>query len=573
MTLSSTSQQYFRPYLSQRLAACLHILIVVGLAGCPSSSTKEAPSTTTKGSAEPKQVASVSSALAALHPTEFEIGVPRDLPSGELNAWAEVMLADLIEPEVDDAKLKESLKSYLNEASIERVVRRAFVPRDSVAIRDAIWARTIAETVAKSADSDLERVVRLFRIVTRELQVMPDDGVPLGLFDRLQLGFGRPEVRAWAFALLVQQLKLPTVVVEPTLPADSAGSKSVIAGVLIDTEIYLFDMTVGLPIPAQDDDTKQLQVTKVATLKQVIADDAVLRALDIEGSPYAYQAEHFKTAKLSVIGDTSFWSRRFEALQNGMAKESTAVVFQPLVSIGPFEGLLNQVVSAVKEQIPEKNVGVWMYAEEHREQREALNEEQLKGLKELFEPFQAPRPLIIKPIVDAGNGKADVKLDFGKGWNHLLIARTKQLVDQADEAIPMYLKLQGWSRIPPVPSKGFAVPPEAEAEVAQRIPEDIQRLHAQAAELSLFWRATCQMRNGEYGTAASDFETYVTRVARGTFPTQARYLAGLATALNGNPSRGAAFLSRVDKSDPQYRAARFLMKRWKAIADEGASEK
>ncbi len=571
MSLRSSTRHVPRLSLTVTVGICC--LVVTGLTGCPSSSDQKTGSTNNATQkAEEKNVASVSSALAALHPTEFEIGVPRDLPSTELNSWAEVMLSDLIDPEVEDGKLKEALKPYLDDAAIERVVRRTFVPRDSVAIRDAIWARLMAESVAKTTDSDVERVVRLFRVVTQNLHVLPSDGVPLGLFDRLQLGFGQPEARAWAFGLLAQQLKLPSVIVEPQLPAELKGSESVIVGVLIDSQIYLFDMSVGLPIPAKDDGPKQLQVEKVATLSQVLADDSLLRALDTDGSPYAYQTEHFKNSKLFVMGDSGFWSRRFEGLQNGMAKESTAVIFQPLVSIGPFEGLLNQIVAAVKDQIPQENVAVWKYAEEHREKREALNDEQLKGLKELFEPFQAPRPLIIKPVAAPENGKAGVELDFGKGWNHLLVARTKQLVGQTSESIPMYLKLQGWARLPPVPAKSYAVPPEAEAEVAQRIPEEIQRLHGEAAELALFWRATCQLENGEYGTAASDFETYVTRVARGTFPTQARYLAGLATALNGNPSRGSAFLSRIDKSDSQYRAARFLMKRWKALADEGASE-
>jgi len=543
--------------------------LLCGAIGC--FGTAETKSPTTSDKPAEKQAVSVSSALAALHPIEFEIGVPRDLPSGELNSWGDVMLADLMDPEVDEGKLREALKPFLDEVMIERVLRRQFVPRDSVAIRDAIWARGIAETVAKTTDSDLDRVVQLFQFVTQNLHVLPDDNVPLGLFDRLQLGFGQPEDRAWTFALLAQQLKLPTVIIEPKLPDDA--KKSVLVGVVIDPEIYLFDATVGLPIPAENDDQQQVQITKVATLQQVLASDAVLRQLDLEGHAYPYQSEHFRAATLSVIGDTTLWSRRSEALQNGMAKESTAVVFQPLVSVGPFEGVLDQVVSVVKGQLPAGNVGVWKYAEDRREQREVLNAEQVAGLKELFDPFQAPRPLIIVPIEKPEAGKAPVKLEFGKGWNHLLIARTKQLIGQTTESIPMYLKLQGWARIPPTPSKGLAVPAEFEAEVTRLIPEDVQRLHGQAAELALFWRATCQLSLGEYGTAANDFETYLTRVARGTFPAQSRYLAGLATALKGNPSRALAFMSRIDPSDPQYRAARILMKRWKALADDGASEK
>lgn len=542
--------------------------LLSGMIGCFGTADTKPPMSSDKPTE--KQAVSVSSALAALHPLEFEIGVPRDLPSGELNAWGDVMLADLVDPEVDDAKLKAALQPYLDEVVIERVLRRQFVPRDSVAIRDAIWARGIAEAVAKNTDNDLARVVQLFRYVTQNLHVLPDDKVPLGVFDRLQLGFGQPEDRAWTFALLAQQLKLPTVIVEPKLPDDAA--KSVLVGVVIDPEIYLFDATVGLPIPAVDDDLKQVQITKVATLQQVLANDAVLRQLDLEGNPYPYQSEHFRAAKLAVIGDSTLWSRRSEALQNGMAKESTAVVFQPLVSVGPFEGVLDQVAAVVKDQLPAGSVGVWKYAEERREQREVLNAEQLAGLRELFDPFQAPRPLIIVPIEKPEAGKAPVKLEFGKGWNHLLIARTKQLIGQSTESIPMYLKLQGWSRIPPTPSKGLAVPAEFEAEVTRLIPEDVQRLHGQAAELALFWRATCQLSLGEYGTAANDFETYLTRVARGTFPAQSRYLAGLATALKGNPSRALAFLSRIDASDSQYRAARILMKRWKALADDGASD-
>lgn len=551
---------------SALVAACL-----LTSQGCSNQPANKPDKTTSK--AVDKKQFTVTNTLAALHPTEFEIGVPRELPSGELNAWAEVMLPDLIDPDVDDAKLKTALQPYLNEAAIERVLRRVFVPRDSVEVRDALWARIVAESVAKTTDSELERVVRLFRFVLQNLHVLNDDKVPLALFDRMQLGFGRPNDRAWAFASLVQQLKLNSIIIEPTLPEADAAKSSVIVGVLIDADIYLFDMTVGLPIPALDDDPKQTQIGKVATLKQVLASDDVLRQLDLEGNPYPYQSAQFKTAKVSVIGDTSLWSRRFEALQNGMAKDSTAIIFQPLVSVGSFEGVIDLVATAVKDQIPTENISVWMYSDERREQRESLSTEQLTGLKMLFDPFQAPRPLIIRPLEEPKAGEAPVKLEFGKGWNYLLVARTEQLVGQTGDAISKYLKLQGWSRLPPTPPKAPAVPPEAEAEVARMIPEDIQQLHARAAELALFWRASSQLSNGEYGTAASDFETYITRIDGGLFPTQARYLAGLSTALDGRWGRAAAFLSRVDKNDPQYRAARVLMRRWKALAEASDAAK
>lgn len=535
--------------------------------GCTSSKSDPASngqSTEATNQESPKET--VANAIQALHPLEFEFQVERSAPSEELNGWANAMLADLIDPEVDEAKLTTALKPYLDEAAIARVLRRQFVPRDSVAIRDALWARAVAESVMKSQDSDINRVVRLFQFVTQVIHVVKADRPPLGLFETLQLGTGTAEDRAWVFGLLVQQLKLPTVVIE--IAEDGQNPATVLVGVLNDSKLSLFDASVGLPLPAANDDAKRPLVNQVATLDQVLASDALLRQWDIEGSPYPYHAEQFKTAKFKVVGETGTWSRRFEGLQNGMTAHSTAVIFQPLLSVGEFKGAIQEVSEALANQVSADQIGVWSYPELRREQVESLTSEQVASTHELFEPFQAPLPVILVPLKDPKPDEFEFEVKFGKGWKTLQKARVEQLIQQNSEAIQKYLSLQNWARIPPVPAKGQPIPPQREADVVQRVPDEVKALHFRAAEMSFFWRASAQLSLGRFNTAAMDFEAYITRVGNGSFAAQAQYMAGLSTALEGRQSRGAAFMSRVGKDDPQYRAARYLIKRWKAAAEE-----
>ncbi len=569
------------------LTVALVLLLTATLAGCGGNKPKPVTPTATSNVSQSEQL-SLDGPLAGLQPAEFEFNVPRELPSTELNRWARSMLADLVDQDIDDQKFAESLKPFLDAATVERTVRRSFVPRDSAAIRDAFWARAIVEATAKEVPNDVDRVVQLFYFVTNNMRLIADSNetLPLAPFDSMLLGSGTANDRAWAFAVLLQQLRITSVIVEPTSDA-AAGVASlptapVLVGVLCEGRLRLFDMRLGLPLAGPDDDPKRPLITSPATLPQVAENDALLRQFDVpNGEPYPLRAEQLKNVKLSVIGDSTTWSRRMEALQNGLAglKGKSLVCFQPLASVGQYDGVLESLIKEMQGLVAADRIGVWGFPERQREAREQLSPEQSAARIAALTTFQAPRPLIV--TVKTEGDRQIPKLEFQLGSNHHLASRVKHILGHYDVAIPQYLKTQTWRRfppsaknrviesrdggkaqiLPPAPDAIF-VTPEIEAQIAQDIPLEIRELHGRAANEALYWRGCCQMSLGQYKTAAEDFEAFLVQVRNSPFTSPARYMAGVAAALDDRASRGAAFLRKIEKDDPNYRAARFLIHRW-----------
>ncbi len=570
--MSSNSDSFLPDSQLPRLALFVGCALLFGalfVVGCNGSKPEQEAA---KPQARAAVEVTLDGPLASLQPDEFELNVPRDLPSRELNSWAEVMMTDPAQAGVSDEELTAALKSVLSEEEIQRVLFRQFIERDSVYLRDVYWARTTTELVARSSKdkSETERIVELFYYVTDNLPIVPstsDEALPLGPFESLLVGRGSAEVRAWTFALLMKQLRIQTVVVETEAKPESTGFKPLLVGVLSNGEFLLFDAAMGLPIPAPSDDGSTPRVMQPATLKQVQADDGLLRKLDAdENEPYPLKSEQLKTAKLRLIGETGMWARRMEGLQAGLASVKPAVAFEPLVTVESYDGVLNEVQGAAKDIVPAESVTIWPYAEAQREAREHLTEKQILTYKQLRALLVAPRPLSI--FIDEKKPEAEQvpELVFGNGWNYLLQARAHQLLGRHGDAIPLYLKLQGWRRIPPTPKGALPITPQSEPIVLKLISEHAPEMlvfQEQAGATALFWRASTQLGRDEYQLAASDFEAYVTTVADGAFARPARYLAGVASALNGKQSRGAGFLRRIAKDDPQYFAAKFYIRRWK----------
>jgi tetratricopeptide (TPR) repeat protein len=84
-------------------------------------------------------------------------------------------------------------------------------------------------------------------------------------------------------------------------------------------ELYLFDTRLGLPIPGPDGQP-------VATLKQVATDDALLRALDVEGEPYPVQASDLEKVTALIEGSPAYLSRRMRQVELRLAGERKLVL-------------------------------------------------------------------------------------------------------------------------------------------------------------------------------------------------------------------------------------------------------
>lgn len=519
-----------------------------------------------------------------LQPDEFEINVPRDLPTSEFNEWGDELLADMLDPEVDEKELSESLADLLPADVVERTLRSEFVLRDANHVRDCLWAREVVDSITKSSESELDAVVDIFYFVTNTVHVVPAaDSLPFGPFETALYGFGLAEDRAWMFATLLRQRRIPAVVFaadefvddaeesDSTGDSPSIGTKNLMVGALLNDTVYLFDAGLGLPIVSPDASDGSALVRRPATLQQAIAEPSVLVDMGAgESSPYAITRDQLKELQPQVVGDSSVWSRRMEGLRNGQPVDVKAIIFESLVSSGPFEGIVDLVSKRVSKVLPDIKVGAWLYPERQREARESVSKdkEQSARLAALNETFKVPQPVRVGLTGDEQNpGQQKLEFTFGSSWGTHRGGRIDQITGRPAAAIPAYLKVQNWRYMPPSP-KDESIAPGLRDAAVQQLPVDVKKRHLNAAEEALIWRATCQIQKGAFESAAVDLEGYLRQLATrnysGQFRNEANYLAGISLALSGNSRRGAAFLRKVDPEDSRHDVSRWLINRWSA---------
>ena len=544
------------------LTACSLVaggLLATMLGGCDSDETDDGPG----GESVPEQTAmSIDSIFDSLQPERYGISVPADLPTTYLNNWGDENLEKLLGEDVDEDALKNKLSTLLSDTQIERVLRREFVVRDSIHLRDMVWARHLLHAMRVEGESDVAQVTRLFYYVNSlvRLNAETELAIPLSPFDIALYGRGTAADRAWVYSCLMRQLGLPVLVVESG-QADSA-STSLLAGVVIDEEIYLFDFQLGLPIPSPASPPKEALPSLPATLKEALADDNVLRALDVTGKPYPVTSAMLKQSKLMIAGDSSVWARRVEAVQYALKGNIVPATHEPLVGYGAFEeagGVFEIVSEAVADLVPEGSVGVWAYPEAQRDAAEKLTPEQTAELSRMHEPMKAPRTY--RQVL----GDEGPKIVFGAGRQLQLQARLKQILGEPQKAISIYVKIQTSRRTAPKADPQQAILPELLENLANSFPEDVLKLHEKAAQDAIFWQATCQLQLNKLTAAGNDFSRWLLKVGSAERMGQAGVLTAITFARKGQFLSANGFLSRVPEGDPLYRTAQILKARWEAI--------
>ncbi len=510
----------------------------------------------------PTDMMSVESILQNLQPDVYGITVPRTLPRSDLDDWAKSMLADMVDQDIDDKTLAEQFRPYIPQEQIERIIRRQFVLQDCTHVRDMLWARDLFGTmhVPWQGNGDLDQMAAVFYHVIHTIHLAPEHDAtfpPLGPFESMLHGRGSAADRAWTLAVILQQRRIPVVVL-----AIPDQSESLLVGVVIESDVYLFDAARGLAVPGPQDSTEDVLIRRPATLAEAIADDGLLRQLDLADRPYPVTSDQLKQASLQLVGDTSLWSRRMEGLNNALT--GSAVVYAPLVGDA---GMIQLLTQTLGDQIAADRIGVWSYPDQRRQARESLTEEQQTLLDDWNAPLQVPYQITVTTDEPARVVVEPV------GRQSQRSARVDQILGQAQKAIPRYLKVQGWRDVPPLTRNHSPIGKDAATLefISSSLPEPIRRDHAVAAEQARFWRACCQLQQGNWTAASNDLESYITDLNQragvsGMFRNRAAYLCGVALAFDGKFSRGAAFMRLVSADDSAIVSARLLEKRWSAQA-------
>lgn len=270
-----------------------------------------------------------------------------------------------------------------------------FTREDGIFLQTAVWLRDIAQWARGDQPDELARAVNLFDWVVLNIQLDSQERTPRlpsgealiqTPWETLLLGHGTALDRAWVFLLLCRQEGLDAAVVAVNRAPSGAPPRWDIfgVGVLVGDDLYLFEPALGVPIPAKGglkvEEGKGL-VIKPATLREVAADDAVLRQLDADPrNPYMLKAAQCQEVLLLLEGSPPYLSRRMEMVQRMLSgSESLVVTAQPTAQAERFQRLPHV-----------KDVQLWPVPFEAEQQRERFGREISQHLLNELIPYVTP---------------------------------------------------------------------------------------------------------------------------------------------------------------------------------------
>lgn len=554
--------------LRTRIAGRVISLIVIFLVGvvslvggCHSDKPPNDPAATNgarKGDVQKRCDELLGSAFNMLQPDRLGITSDAETAAALLNQW----LPSCAPSPGADGALSSSAKTFLQTLilqtligpdAVQRAEQPRFSPRDAQHVRNCLLAKSIKDAVIRPAKTDLDRVVRLFDYVCRNVALADDESetLPLTPYEILLFGRGSAADRAWVFADLLRQMRIDAIILRPGPTRSNAGqpenSTRWLVGVLLEGKVYLFDPRLGWPIPAAADSVQSPTVQRPATLSDVQTDDSLLRQLDVDADrPYPWTAEDLAGVRAEVITHRSFWTSRIKALQNSLSGERSAVIYDGLDDDETGRGLITRVAAFGKGRWDRNQIGLWPHPEKSFHGFDHLDDQQSPRLLVRRDPFQAPVPLQLVRT-EAGNIQI---APAGPPQRDQLKIRTAQLLGSYESAVRSYLQIRRAGAIPE------NVP----------VPLEIRRMHARAAEDAFFWIGVCQFEQGDFAPAAATFRDYLNRYQDGVWTDHCRGLLGLALAHQGLFAEAVAELETIPTEAPEWFGYQLWKKRWRRLS-------
>jgi tetratricopeptide (TPR) repeat protein len=245
-------------------------------------------------------------------------------------------------------------------------------PDDAWFLQEAVWLRNISNVARADQFQELAVAERLFDWTVRNIQLEDDSkvGDKSGLrhwpFETLLYGRGTALERAWVFILLARQQGLDVVM----LGLADAEGKSVrpwLPALVLGDDLYLFDCQLGLPVPGPTPGS-------VATLAQVVADDTLLRRLDLaKDHRYPVTADDLKHVVAYVEGSPAGLSHRMALVESRLTGKHKMKLTSPGSSLAERVEKLPHVAEVKLWPVPFE-VALAKAGRSAEEQREALRE-------------------------------------------------------------------------------------------------------------------------------------------------------------------------------------------------------
>jgi tetratricopeptide (TPR) repeat protein len=503
------------------------LILAFAVAGCgarkvtPVNSSSNAPATATSDDV-------LTSAIHQLRPENFGVNATTDKPVSLLNSWrfkqAEIQnVSD--QATIDKPVPVKAPFGWVSPDEKPRLDQAKYDGLDASHIRDALFNRVVAGYLSDRGQGDLQKVAIIVDFVCRNVALWRDDEIELPLlpYVSLQLGCGSPDDRAWICAEILKQLRIDSVVLRPKTAKKTTGDNWLF-GVLVEGQVYLFDMLLGLPI-ANDSNAS------VATLAEIVSHPEWLEQMSVN-EPYRLTVDDLRESVVYVITNANFWSYRMHNLEQVLPPSDLCVLFDPLTDDEGQIGQLNRI--AKSGGWPVESLKSWTYPRLQMIEARSPSEEKVQELQRFTLPFSVPIPV----KYDEQNKPA-----LGVPERKMQKTRSEHLLGKFADATAKYLRI-----------RHLEVEPN---------PPDIARINRAASEDAFYWTTLCKFEMGEYATAVellTDYLKKYDRKGRWYFP--ARTLLAQSYAKLDQLPKAITTLERSSSDDPYRQANAVRVKRW-----------
>ncbi len=180
-------------------------------------------------------------------------------------------------------------------------------------LEQAVWCRDIAQWARANKVKDPDVAAALFDWTVRNIQLDRGDGAATihHPWQALAYGHGSAAHRAWTFVELCRQQGIDAVLLRPA--AKEGAPSRLLAGALIDGQLYPFDPELGLPLGSGKNGP--------ASLSELVENPALLRELDVQDHAYPLDADALKSVEALVVASPLELSRRAALLEAGLEGE------------------------------------------------------------------------------------------------------------------------------------------------------------------------------------------------------------------------------------------------------------
>jgi hypothetical protein len=303
-------------------------MVLILLAGCnrPAAS----PSTAAKTKADPAEALSdtVSQGFRKFSDAKGYRQIVENLNSSLSGGTIER------KPQPLTAEQRAALKSEcgLSDAEVAEVSRPEFSPLDAYYLDETVMYRDIARALDVGGLKPVDKVRAALNWVVVNLRPMDIPGPAIPPWYVAMRGVGTNLERTYAMLRLLHQLDIDACLIGDESAAGSADGLWAV-GALADGNVDLFDVRMGLPIPAANGRVLTLeQARKNADAFQPLAFDSKLR--------YDLTPERAKAAQVFLTAPLSALSPRMKFLQGLLPANSGRLDYDPRAARERFEKVL-----------------------------------------------------------------------------------------------------------------------------------------------------------------------------------------------------------------------------------------